>query len=218
MGQSDVAHPPAGPTTPGTARAGGTLRGRRVSIDILLVARWDEGRGDGRGDDAGVARGRGSLMRHILAAAPIARLAGRVVDSTTPAPLIPPPGRVEGHAPRLLGTGPRAVAISPIADAAQEEHLPTVATGADHKTERVHESLRAARKDVDTRAEVCELWILGPAESRPPRFGPRVRRGQASGPSPSRRPDGNGLPYLGRLRQPAVFPLAVGCTESRVFR
>jgi hypothetical protein len=217
MCQGDVADKPTGPTAAGTARAGVTSRGRRVRIGILLVARWGERRGDGRGDDAGVARGQGSLMRHILAPASIASLAGRVVDPTAPAPLIPPTRGVQGRAPGPVGAAARAVAIASIADPAQEEHLPTVDAGADHKTKRVHQSLRVARKGVDTRAEVCELWSLGPAESRPPRFGPRVRRDRASGPSPSRRPGAN----RSTLSQPAeatgcVCPV-VGCPESCAF-
>jgi hypothetical protein len=72
-------------------------------------------------------------MRHVLAPSAIPSLAGGVVEAALPAPLIPPARGVEGLVPRPMGAGARAVAIAPIADAAQEEHLPTVAAGADHK-------------------------------------------------------------------------------------
>jgi hypothetical protein len=47
----------------------------------------------------------------------------------------------------------RAVAIASIAHTEQEEDLPTVTEGVSHKTERVHESLRAIRKGVDVRED-----------------------------------------------------------------
>lgn len=157
-------------------------------------------------------------MRHILAPGAVPGLAGGVAEAAGPAVLIAAAGGVERGAAGPMGAAPRAVPIAPIAVAAEKEDLVTVAAGADHVPERVHRSSRARREGMDTREEICELWSLGLAESRLARFGPRVRRGRASGPSPSRRPGGNGLPYGGRVRQPAVFPPAVGGSESRPFR
>ena len=65
------------------------------------------------------------------------------------------------RAGRATRTGPRAVAIAPIADAAEVEHLLTVDGSADHETEPVHGSLRATRQEVDTRGDWCELWDCG---------------------------------------------------------
>ena len=96
-------------------------------------------------------------MRHFFVLSPIVGLASRVVDPPPPAPLIPPTGRLEGRASRAMGAGPRAVAIAPIADAAEEEQPVTVRAGAEHQTERVHGALRATRKGVDTREDLCEL-------------------------------------------------------------
>ena len=149
---------------------------------------------------------RGSLMRHILAPGPIPGLPGRVVDPPPPTPLIPPAGGVEGRAPRALGAGARAIAIAPIADAAEEEHLLTVGAGAAHEPERVHGALRATRKGVDTREDVCELWAAGRAESRP-RGSARGSGGvEPPGPHPLGALVGTGLPYLSRPRQPASYP------------
>ena len=97
----------------------------------------------------------GSLMRHFFVLSPIVGLAGRVVDPSPPAPLIPPAGSLEGRASRAMGAGARAVAIASIADAAEEEHLLTVGASADHKPERVHGALRATRKGMDTREDLC---------------------------------------------------------------
>ena len=95
-------------------------------------------------------------MRHILAPASIAGLPGGVVQPAAPALLIPPAGGVEGRVQGQLGAGTGAVAIAPIADAAEEEHLLAVGAGAAHEAERVHGPRRATRKGVDTDAAVCE--------------------------------------------------------------
>jgi hypothetical protein len=145
-------------------------------------------------------------MRHILVPTPIPGLASGVAETAAPAALIAPAGGVEGGAAGPVGTAPRAVAIAAIAAAAEEEDLTAVATGADHESERVHRSSRTLREGMDTREEMCELWIWDRLN--------RVSRGLArgsggvepSGPSPSRRPGGNGLPYGWRFRQPALPP------------
>jgi hypothetical protein len=139
-----------------------------------------------------------------------------VAETAAPAPLIAPAGGVQGGAAGPVGTAPRAVAIAAIAAAAEEEDLTAVATGADHESERVHRSSRTLREGMDTREEMCELWIWDRLN--------RVSRGLArgsggvepSGPSPSRRPGGNGLPYGWRFSQPALSP-AVRSPESRPF-
>jgi hypothetical protein len=138
--------------------------------------------------------------------APIPRLPTGVVDAAPPTPLIPLAGRVEGRAPGALGAGRGAVPIPAIAHAAEEEHLLTVAAGTAHEPERVHGSLRATRKGVDMCAEVCELWSLGPAESRPRGLARRSGGVEPPGPHPLGALVGTGLPYLDRPRQLASFP------------
>jgi hypothetical protein len=142
-------------------------------------------------------------MRHILAPPPIPGLASSVAETAAPAPLIAPAGGVEGGAAAPVGTAPRAVAIATIAAAAEKEDLAAVDVGADHEPERVHRSSRTPCKGMDTREEMCESWSLGQAESRPRGLARGSGGVEPSGPSPSRRPGGNGLPYGGRLRQPS---------------
>jgi len=82
-----VAEKAAAPATAGTARAasGTGISSLGIMVGLLLAAQGHRRRHE---DDAG-ARGRqGSLMRHILAAGPIAGLAGRVVDQVTFAPQV----------------------------------------------------------------------------------------------------------------------------------
>jgi hypothetical protein len=185
-------------------------------IDLLLAARGDRRR---QAHHAGGRARRGSLMRHVLAPAPITGLPDGVVHPAAPAPLIAVPCGVERRAPGSLGAGTGAVAIAPIADAAEEEHLLTVGAGTAHEPERVHRSLRAIHKGVDTDAAVCELWVLGQAESRC-RGLARGSGGVApSGPSPSRRP-GRNQAYptsAGRGNQPRSV-LTVSSSEFRTFR
>lgn len=156
-------------------------------------------------------------MRHILVPPSIPGLARGVAEPAAPAVLIAPAGGVEGGAPGPVGTAPRTVAIAAIAVAAEKEDLAAVGASADHEPERVHRSSRTLRKGMDTREEICELWSLGPAESRSPRFGPRVRRGRALRALTLSAPWWNGL----TLRQPAeatgLSPFAVRCPESRAF-
>jgi hypothetical protein len=118
-------------------------------------------------------------MRHFFAPTPIASLPGGVVDRAAPALLIAAAGGVESRAPRVLGTGTRAVAIAPIAAAAEKEHLLAGGAGAAHEPERVHGSLRATRKGVDTREDLCDLWGCGKGWIASPRFGPRAPEGSS---------------------------------------
>ena len=95
-------------------------------------------------DPDNCTRALGLPARHVLSAdAPAVRI------------------RHEGGAPDAPRSGPRAVAVAPIADAAEVEHLLTVDGSADHETEPVHGSLRATRQEVDTRGDWCELWDCG---------------------------------------------------------
>ncbi len=156
-------------------------------------------------------------MRHVFAPRPIPGLAGGVVEAAAPAVLIALAGGVDGGAPRPLGTAPRAVAIAAIAPAAEEKDLAAVGAGADHEPERVHRPSRTLREGMDTRGEMCELWSLGPAESRPRGLARGSGGVEPSGPSPSRRPGEN----RSTLSQPAeatgFTPPAVGCPEFRAF-
>ncbi len=106
-------------------------------------------------------------MRHILVPPPVPGLASGVAEAAAPAVLIAPAGGVEGGAAGPVGTAPRAVPIAAIAAAAEKEDLAAVDAGADHEPERVHRSSRTLREGMDTREEMCELWSLGQAESRP---------------------------------------------------
>jgi hypothetical protein len=197
-----------GSATAGTARSrAACLMG--ISIPVLLLAlRRRHGRRGGWGDDAGVPRRVGSLMRHFFAPSPIVGLAGRMVDPPPPAPLIPPAGGLEGRAPRAMGAGPRAVAIAPITHAAEEEELVTVRAGAEHQTERVHGSLRATRKGVDTREDLCELRAAGRAGSRPRGLARGPGGIEPPGPHPLGALVGYRLPHFSRPRQPASLPLS----------
>jgi hypothetical protein len=202
MGQGDVADEAAAPAAAGTARAtsGIGLSSLGIIGGLLRTARGVRRRQE---DDAGARAGRGSLMRHLLTLGPIPCLPSGVVDPALPTPLIPPAGGVEGRAPCALGAGPGAVPIPAIAHAAEKEHLLTVGTGAAHEPERVHGPLRATRKGVDTREDLCDLWGCGKGWIASPRFGPRARRVEPPGPHPLGALVGIGLPYVGRPGQPA---------------
>jgi hypothetical protein len=154
-------------------------------------------------------------MRHLLGPPPIPGLACGVVEPAAPAVLVAPAGGVEGGAAGPVGTTPRTVAIAAIAAAAEKEDLAAVDAGADHEPERVHRSSRTLRKGMDTREEMCELWSPGLAESHP-RGLARGSGGVApSGPSPSRRPGGNGLTLRQSAQATGLAPFAVRCPESR---
>ena len=171
---------------------------------IDMAAGWDD-RGR-HGHDAG-RRGRlGSLMRHILAPGAIPALTGGVVDPAPPALLVASAGRVEGGPPGPVGAVARAVAVAAIADAAEGKQSPTVGPGADHHAERVHRSSRARREGVDTREDLCELWSLGPAESRPRGLARGSGGGKPPGPHPLSAPVRIDLPHLTGRCNPAPAP------------
>ena len=188
-----------------------------MTTGLLAVARAQR-RWRRCGDDAARQTLGGSLMRHILVPAPIPGLPRSVVQATAPASLIAPAGGVEGGAAGPVGTASRAVAIAAIAAAAEEEDLAAVGAGTGHEPERVHRSSRTLREDMDTREEMCELWNLGQAESRP-RGLARGSGGVApSGPSPSRRPGRNGLTLPQPAQATGLASFAVRCPESRALR
>ena len=217
--QGDVTDPPAAAATAGTAwgRGDGEATGLGIGWDLLAVARA-HGRWRRRGDNAASRVPGGSLMRHILTPGPIPGLPRGVAAAAGPAVLIAAAGGVERGPAGPVGAAPRAVPIAAIAAAAEEEDVAAVGAGADHESERVHRSSRARREGMDMREEMCELWSPGLAESRPSRFGPRVRRGRALRALTLWRPGGNGL----TLRQPAqatsLPAFAVRCPESRALR
>jgi hypothetical protein len=193
----DAYRAPRSPVCP-PPRGGGS----RTPISLLLTAWGGRRRHE---DDAGGQDRRGSLMRHILVLDPIPRLPGRMVDPPPPTPRIPSAGGVEGRAPCALGTGSGAVPIPAIAHAAEKEHLLTVGTAAAHESERVHGSLPAARKGVDTREDLWDSWAAGRAGSRP--RGSALGSGgvEPPGPHPLGALVGIDLPYVGRSGQPALF-------------
>ncbi len=202
--QGDVAEEAARPAAAGTPGSRAMSRAWAVGIEGgLLGPRRRDGRGGGRGDDAAIERGLGSLMRHILAPGPIAGLAGRVVESPPPGLLVPPGRRVERGVPRMLRTGAGAVAIAAIAPAAEEEDPTAVCAPADDESERVHAPPRARRGGGQSQPDMRRQ---GRAESRAPaRFGPRARSGSDSGPSPTSALGGTALPQVRLSRKPQDF-------------
>ena len=90
----------------------------------------------------------GSLMRHYLVlSAPraVPRLAGGMAKPAGAALLIATAGPLERDPPRVAGAGPRAVAVSAVADPAQEEELLAVPSDADDQPQRVHALPRSGR-------------------------------------------------------------------------
>ena len=126
-------------------------------------------------------------MRHFLArgpaAAAVAGLPGGVVQASAPAVLVPTAGGVERGAPRPLGTGSGAVAISPITVPAEEEDLAALAPSADHEPKGIHASLRTGRRGGQSRSGVRSQSRAG---SRVPVCGiqPEGPGWSDSGPSP----------------------------------
>ena len=150
MGQGDVAEKAAPPATAGTAHGTSRVWGLGIDDGPLASRRWAQ-RGGRQGDDAGFPQGLGSLLRHVFASCLIPGLAGRVVDSTLPGPLIPPSGGVKGGPPGASRAGPGAVPIPAVAVPAEKEHVPTVGAGADHEAERIQHTSRVLREGMDTR-------------------------------------------------------------------
>src|SRR5256712_3412619 len=123
-------------------------------------------------------------MRHFLAPGAVARLAGGVMEAPAAAVLIAVAGRLPGGVPGAVRARPRAIAIAAIAAPAEEEDLPTVRAGADHKPERVHAPPRRGHRGGQSRAAMRRRG----AESRAPQcvIGPGGRGCADSGPSPFR--------------------------------
>ena len=219
QGQPGVTDPAAGAATAGTAQRHGPSRIHGIGIDgFLLPGRRRDRQGGGRSHDAAGHQRVGSLMRHVLAGRPpaaVAGLPGGVLPAPAPAVLVAAPRGAHGGVPRPMGARPRAVAIPAITAAAQEEHLPAVCAVADDEPERVHAPPRAGRGGGQSSPD---MGRQGRAESRAPAgFGPRARRGQDSGPSPTSALGRTALPQVSldrKRRQPA--PL-VAYPESRSF-
>ena len=101
----------------------------------------------------------GSLMRHYLAlSAPraVSRLTGGMAKPAGPALLIAPAGALQRDPPRVVGAGARAVAVSAVADPAQEEELLAVRSDADDQPQRVHALPRSGRGGLDNHHRLCE--------------------------------------------------------------
>jgi hypothetical protein len=84
-------------------------------------------------------------MRHELAPVAVDLRASRVVEPAGAALLVAPPRLALLASPGRLGAGPRAVALAPVAAAADEEDLPAVGPEADDEAQRVHGLGRAAK-------------------------------------------------------------------------
>ncbi len=74
-------------------------------------------------------------MRHFL---PVRALAVRVATTALAALLIATTSRPHRHAPSMLTTDRRAIPVTPVAVAAEEEHLPARGRGAEGEAKRVH--------------------------------------------------------------------------------
>src|SRR6266545_2693300 len=182
MGQRGVADEPATAPTARAAQWTGRSEHGRIRIGSLLAGALSRRR---RSDDAGARGAVGSRMRHFLAPGAVARLAGGVMEAPAAAVLIAAAGRLPGGVPGAVRARPRAIASAAIAAPAEEEDLPTVRAGADHKPERVHApprpghrggQSRAAmrRRGAESRAPQCVIWPEGPgcADSGPSPFRP----------------------------------------------
>src|SRR5256712_6832011 len=182
MGQRGVADEPATAPTARAAQWTGRSEHGRIRIGSLLAGALSRRR---RSDDAGARGAVGSRMRHFLAPGAVGRLAGGVMEAPAGAVLIAVAGRLPGGVRGAVRAGPRAIAIAAIAAPAEEEDLPTVRAGADHKPERVHApprpghrggQSRAAmrRRGAESRAPQCVIWPEGPgcADSGPSPFRP----------------------------------------------
>jgi hypothetical protein len=87
----------------------------------------------------------GSLMRHILAAGTVARLAGGVAKPAPAALLRAEAGVVERASPRLARADRRAVPLPAVAPRTEEDLAPTVEPTADDQPQRIHALPRSGR-------------------------------------------------------------------------
>ncbi len=84
-------------------------------------------------------------MRHFLAAGAVPGLASGMVKPAGAAVLIAPASPLEGDPTRMARAGPRAVALSAVADPAQEEELLAGDSSADDQPQRIHALPRSGR-------------------------------------------------------------------------
>ena len=110
----------------------------------------------------------GSLMRHYLAlSAPraVSRLTGGMAKPAGPALLVPSARPLERDPARVARAGARAVAVSAVADPAQEEELLAVRSDADDQPQRIHALPRSGRGGWTTTVQRAKKWS---GESRAP--------------------------------------------------
>jgi hypothetical protein len=86
-----------------------------------------------------------TLMRHVLAAIAVVLRAGGMAEAAGASPLMTPPRLTLLAAACRPPAGARAVALAPIAAAADEEDLPALGTVAHDEAQRIHGSGRAAK-------------------------------------------------------------------------
>ena len=207
MGPGDVAEKAAPPATAGTAHGTSRVWGLGIDDGPLASRRWAQ-RGGRQRDDAGFPQGLGSLLRHVFASCLIPGLAGRVVDSTLPGPLIPPSGGVKGGPAGASRPGPGAVPIP--AECRQRKNTCRQSARAQITKRSESSTPRGCSARGWTRAkEMCELWSRGQAESRWRALWPRGSGGVApSGPHPLGAPSRTVYPTSAgrgnRLRPPTV--------------
>ncbi len=152
-------------------------------------------------------------MRHFLAAGAVPGLAGRMAKPTGAALLIEPAGPLQRDPTRMIRAGARAVAVSAVADPAQEEELLAVRSDADDQPQRIHALPRSGRGGWTTTTRCAKKGAATRALPRcvPPE-GPGCRD---SGPSPLNAVGGNDLPQLTRPRnysrdRPVVYSAVFG--------
>jgi len=138
-------------------------------------------------------------MRHFLAASAVPGLAGRVVEPAGTALLIEAAGPLQRDPTRMIRADARAVAVSAVADPAQEEELLAVRSDVNDQPQRIHALPRSGRGGWTTTRRCAKK---GAADRALPRCVPPEGPGcRDSGPSPLSAVGGNGLPQLTVLSQ-----------------
>jgi len=144
-------------------------------------------------------------MRHYFAlSAPgaIPGLAGGMPKPAGAALLIAMARPLPRDPPRVARAGVRAVALSAVAEAAQEEELPAVRSDADDQPQRIHMLPRSGRGGWTTTGRCAKK---GAAKVALPRvISPEGPGWSDSGPSPLSAVGGNDLPQLPLPRNRSV--------------
>jgi hypothetical protein len=141
-------------------------------------------------------------MRHFLVASAVPGLASRVVKPARTALLIETAGPLQRDPPRVACADARAVAVSAVADPAQEEELLAVRADADDQPQRIHALPRSGRGGWTTTRRCAKK---GAANRALPSVGFRQRVRGVATPDPHPSASSAGTIYLNppRLRNRA---------------